>query len=250
MLLLIYLILKIKNVLIPRWYWLSIPFFLLGFLSIAISPGNAIRLENYGGAQNWEFMGQTLNWLDLGWKKYFYALYRHLFLTGSNWYGAPGFLPSTWYLQLIFLIFVALNIKKYRSFWDVHIIFPLLYMSLSWGTCILMAASPIYHSIPVEFSKFFIYISLSQAIYYQIKDKNPKLLGKIGYFLILIVLVGQLAQFSPLLKAKKEYLALEEAIKRGEITEAPLPKATLWNVEITRFGHILPSKYPHFQIVE
>ena len=202
MLLLIFILLKIKRITIPKWYWLPVPFFLLGFYIIMLSPGTKNRIVLYAKAETWEFMGQTVNWLELGWKRYLYSLFRHIFITSDNWYSYPGFVPSTWHLQILIFIFSFLNMEKYYSWLNNYVLFPLLFWALSWFTFIVTAANPLYYSIPVEFSQFFMYIALIGSIYYYLQDLNPKKLFRLSFILTIIVLTAQLSQVKPLLKAE------------------------------------------------
>lgn len=249
LIILIYFLLKIKSIPIPRWYWLSVPFFLLGFSIIMFTPGTNNRIILYAKAETWKFMGQTVNWLELGWQRYFYSLFRHIFITSDNWYSYPGFLPSTWHLQLLIFIFTFFNVKKYQSWLDNRVLFPLLFWVLSWFTCLVMAVSPMYHSTPVEFGKFFMYIALAGAIYYYFENTNSKMLLNLSFIFTFIVLTGQLIQVQPLLKAKREYFEIIEKIENNEVTNITLPQAKLGNILITEFGAGLPVKYPHISII-
>lgn len=198
-------------------------------------------------AETWEFMGQTVNWIKLGWKRYFYSLFRHIFITSDNWYSYPGFVPSTWHLQLLIFIFTYLNIKKYQSWLNDYVLFPLLFWALSWFTCIVMAASPLYHSIPVEFSKFFIdRVNGSNLLFFQ--NSNSKMLRNLSFIFTFITLTGQMLPVKHLLKTKREYFEIIRKIENNEISEITLPKAKLGNILITEFGEGLPVKYPHIPI--
>ncbi len=249
MMIIMYVLLKIKHIEIPKWYWLSLIPFFLGFAIIIFSPGSSSRITSYAKAESWEFMGQTINWLDLGWKKYFYSFFRHTFLTVSNWHSGPGYIPSTWYIQVLIFIFILLNLKKYKSLLDNNVLFPILFWMLSWGTVVVMSASPMFHGNSVEFSKFFLYISLTGAIYYYLKDSSKKVLIILSSLFCAIVLIGQGIQVKPISQAKKEYFELIEKIERGEITEiSEYPEAKMGSVSIIRFGwHGLPYKYPHIK---
>ncbi len=246
----IYILLKIRKIDIPRWFWWSIPFFLLGFGIILLSPGNAVRLDSYGNAREWDFFGQTINWLELGWKKYFYGLIRNIFYRTPAWYTNPGFLPSSWYIQVLIFLFTYLNYKKFKNIWDMKILLPILYWLLSWYTCVVMSASPMYHSVPVEFSKFFLYISLTASVFYYLKEKSTRTQKIVSYLFLTVVLVGQGIQAPTIYKAKQEYLSIIEKIENGEITEVRLPRAMLGNTFIIEFGNGLPFKYPHIKIIE
>ncbi|MGL4368009.1 MAG: DUF6056 family protein [Brevinemataceae bacterium] len=240
----IYILLKIQITEIPKWFWLSLPFFLLGFSILLFAPGSSNRVLDYAKADQWEFFGQTINWLELGYKKYFYSLVRHIFYTADNWYSAPGFLPSTWYIQVLIFLFTFLNYKKYKNMFDMHILLPLLYWLFSWYTCIVMSASPMYHGVPMEFSKFFMYISLTGSAYYYLKEKSVKIQTIFSVLFLLVVLIGQGIQVLPVLKAKKEYLELIEKLDNNKISEARYsPKAKLGNLLIIDFGRYLPNKY-------
>ena len=248
LLILVYILLKIKKVDIPYWYWYSIPFFLMGFSIIIFAPGSNSRLTDYINTTEWEFMGQSLNWTELGCKKYIYSIYRHIFITTNPWYSGPGFVPSTWYIQILIFIFSYLNIKKYKSILDNYILFPFIYWSLSWGTCLVMLASPSYHSIPIEFSKFFMYISLTASIYYYLKDFSSKIKTILISLFLFVVFIGQGIQMPAIYKAKQEYLTLIEQIESGSITEIKHnPTAKIGNITIIRFGNSLYSKYPHIK---
>ena len=248
LLILVYILLKIKKVDIPYWYWYSIPFFLMGFSIIMFAPGSNNRIGGYMNTTEWEFMEQSIDWMELGWKRYFYSLYRHIFLTVSNWHGGPGFIPSTWYMQILIFIFSYLNIKKYKSLLDNHIVFPFIYWALSWGTCIVMSASPSYHGVPVEFSKFFMYISLTASIYYYLKECSSKTQTILLSLFLFVVFVGQGIQIPAIYKAKQEYLTLVKQIENGTITEVKHnPTAKMGNITIIKFGNSLYSKYPHIK---
>ena len=242
----IYILLKIKQIKIPYWYWYSLPFFFLGFSILLLAPGSNNRLTNYVNITEWSFFGQTLNWLDLGWKKYFYSLARHLF-DSSQWFNIPGFIPNTFLLQIIIFCFTYLNWKKYFNIWHKTILFPILYWLFSWYTCIVMSASPEYHLFAVEFSKFFMYISLTASIYYYLQNKSEKTQTILISLFLFVVFVGQGIQIPAIYKAKQEYLTLVEQIENGEITKLSydqLPKAKLGNITIITFGNGLSIKYP------
>ena len=248
LLILVYILLKVKNVDIPYWYWYSIPFFLMGFSIILFAPGSNNRIGGYINTTEWEFMGQSIDWMELGWKRYFYSLYKHIFITTNPWYSGPGFVPSTWYLQILIFIFSYLNIKKYKSLLDNHILFPFIYWALSWGTCLIMLVSPSYHGIPVEFSKFFMYISLTASVYYFLKDCSVKIQTILTSLFLLIVFIGQGIQIPAIYKAKQEYLTLMKKIESGSITEIKHnPTAKIGNITIIKFGDNLYYKYPHIK---
>ena len=244
----VYILLKLTKINIPRWFWYSIPFFLLGFSVIITSPGNTLRIDTYANASEWEFFGQIINWKELGYKKYIYSFIRNIFYTSNNWYSNPGFLASTWYLQLLIFVFTFLNFKKYRSFLHSKILIPIIYWLFSWYTCIVMSASPMYYSATVEFSKFFMYISLTASIYYYLKRVSPKIQTVLLTLFLFVVFIGQGIQAPAIYKAKKEYLTLVEQIESRSITEVKHnPTAKMGNITIIKFGNSLYYKYPHIK---
>ncbi|MGL4393909.1 MAG: DUF6056 family protein [Brevinema sp.] len=243
---LVYILLKINKKAIPSWFWLSLPFFLLGFSAILLSPGNAVRLDTYVNTSQWEFFGQTINWTELGFKKYIYAFIRHAFYTTSRWYSGPGFVPTSWYIQLLILLFNILNFRRIKNFFDPRILNSFLFFAFAWATVLVMSASPMYHSVPVEFSKFFLYLSLTIAFYYFIETKSIKLQTILATIFFLTVFIGQGIQIKPIFDAKQEYLALVKDLEEGKIDKiTKLPTAKLGNVTIIKFGGGLPLKYPH-----
>ena len=244
----IYILLKLIKIDIPKWFWTSIPFFLAGFSLIIFAPGNNNRILVYSDALNWDFFGQTLNWTELGYKKYFYSFIRNVFYTSANGYSSPGFLASTWYTQLLIFIFTFLNFKKYKNIFHINILFPLLYWLLSWYICIVMSASPLYHSITIESTRFFMYISLTASIYYYLKEYSSKIQTILISLFLLVVFIGQGIQMPAIYKAKQEYLMLVEQIESGSITEVKHnPTAKVGNITIIKFGNSLYYKYPHIK---
>lgn len=248
MIITIFIILKIQKKEIPYWFWISIPFFFLGFSILLLSPGSNKRIDFYANASEWDFFGQTINWINLGWKKYFYTLVKNIFYASKEWYAAPGFLPSSWLVQLFIGVFVYLNYKKENNLWAPKILFPLLWWLFAWYTCGVMSASPMYYWLPVEFSKFFLYISLSASVYYFIQDKNMKFQWICSVFCLLIVFIGQGIQIPAIYKARQEYLLLVDKIEKGEISKlstTELPTAKIRNIDIFTFGTGLYIKYPN-----
>ena len=246
----IYLFCKVRKIAIPKWFWYSIPFFLLGFSVLLFAPGSSNRLTNYANTTTWGFFGQTINWLELGYEKYFYTLIKNIFYASPShiWYSAPGFLPSTWYLQLLMFFFTFLNYKHYKNIFHLKIVIPILYWLFSWYTCIVMSASPMYRHTPLEFSKYFMYIALTASVYYFLKNQSKKIQIICSSVFLVVVFVGQGIQIPAIYKAKQEYLTLVEQIENGSITEVKHnPTAKMGNITIIKFGNSLYYKYPHIK---
>ena len=74
-----------------------------------MSPGGLSenRLIIYGNALEWEFFGQTLNWLELGWKRYFYSLAKVLW----------AWIPHCIGFVVFFITILILSIKKLKRFY-------------------------------------------------------------------------------------------------------------------------------------
>lgn len=244
----IYIILKFQKKTIPSWFWKPIPFFILGFSLLLLSPGGYDRIAYYANASQWDFFGQTINWLELGWKRYWYSLLKHLFYTSSQWYQSPGYIPSTLFLQLFLAMITLLNYQKFKTFQHNKIIYPILWWIFSWYTCIVMSASPMYYWILVEFSKFFLYLALTMSIYYYLQHSKQQLKIIIISVLLVFILVGQGIQIPSLYKARQEYLQLVNQIEKGEsiaLSKEKLPTAYFGTIKIFTFGSGLIYKYPH-----
>lgn len=165
MMLIIYGILKLRKTPVPRWYWIGFFFYILGFCFHLPLPTQN-RLLTYGSAKEWQFMGQTINWLELGAERYVYSFIRHIFMTTNPWFQGPGWLPSTWHLQLIFLVFVAFNYRKTKNFGHNAVLIPSLLFLFSWGAASSLMFSPMAHWNSIDMCRLFLFIALGSAVSY------------------------------------------------------------------------------------
>jgi len=161
------IILHCKKIAIPFWYWIGVGTFCIGFLFLFLAPSTTSvnRLVNYGNAENWVFMGQKLNWLNLGWKRYFYSLFNWLFLHTYAW------IPQGMIYFIIFGIFFIKNLKStadtsYPKLLDNKNILPLLYFILAWGIVCVMMFSPLYYQAACNMGLIFLFIAVVSTLYY------------------------------------------------------------------------------------
>lgn len=133
-------------------------FFFLGMLVILLSPGSPTRIEKgYGNAQQWQFLGQTLNWVELGPIRYAYSLFHHLFLA----HGA--YIPNTLPYFIIIGILLYFVLKKV-SLWNGRLFRIFVFIAASLGMTVIMMFSPLYYEANLLFGMVFLFIALMMLI--------------------------------------------------------------------------------------
>ena len=106
-----YIYLSYQKHFIPKWYWIGFVAFCIGLFFVLFPAGNIERINTYGGGLNWEFMGNTYNWSELGVEKYFYTFVKHFLLGG---YITTGFLIV---LLLLFYGYCYIRKKETLPYW-------------------------------------------------------------------------------------------------------------------------------------
>lgn len=223
MMLIVFVILKARKIPLPPWFWWGGVAYLAGFSPLYI-PKGSIREQtfflNYAGGAEWEFLGNTYNWLALGWEKYIFTFIRHVFLTPKG--GYPGWIPSTWYIHLLFFIFWGLNLKKTKSLWAESVLYPALLYIFSWGLVSVMMFSPMFHSNTLDQLRLVLYTALGSVLMYSFElfswiEARKKLLPML---LALPFILGALfipALIKPAAEFRQWKAKVEETAKNGEI---------------------------------
>ncbi|MGL5253654.1 MAG: DUF6056 family protein [Brevinema sp.] len=126
-------ILRLRKESIPLWYWIGCIAVVLGNFIVLGSPyGRSVeRLITYGGVLQWDFFGQKLNWLELGWMRYFYSLAKILVA------GVPLALP--WFILFGVFLWKYLKISVWT---DRKLLPPLFLLMLGQAFFLVMMFSP------------------------------------------------------------------------------------------------------------
>ena len=134
---------------IPLWYWIGLVIFSLGYSTVLMSPGGLSenRLIIYGDVLEWEFFGQTLNWLELGWKRYFYSLAKVLWV----------WIPHCIGFVVFFITILILSIKKLKSF-SFELVPSVFLFLLGQTIIIVMMFTPRFTSGPMALGENFVVI--------------------------------------------------------------------------------------------
>lgn len=138
----------------------------------------------YDKSKTWEFMGQTVNWIKPGWKRYFYSLFRPIFITSDTCVQLSR-IPTVYSASAnINFSFYLLECQKNINLDCITIdCFCYCFGYYLGFICIVIAASLLYHSTAIVFSKFFMYIVLTAAIHYFFKTQTQKYYGIYHLFL-------------------------------------------------------------------
>ena len=114
-----------------------------------MSPGGLSedRLIIYGDVLEWEFFGQTLNWLELGWKRYFYSLAKVLW----------AWIPHCIGFVVFFITILILSIKKLKSF-SFELVPSVFLFLLGQTIIIVMMFTPRFTSGPMALGENFVVI--------------------------------------------------------------------------------------------
>lgn len=171
MLIVMAIIWKILNKTIPSWYWKGIILFILGYLTLFLAPNTTseTRLIIYGSALEWDFFGQPLNWLDLGWKRYFYSLVKVLW----KW------IPHCIAFVVFFITFLILSIKKLKGF-SFELVPSVFLFLLGHAIIIVMMFSPVFNSGSMALGGDLMVLSCISILssYWKIIGFTPKLKEK------------------------------------------------------------------------
>ncbi len=128
----------IKKQKIPAWFWLGIGVFVLGLLVVLYPSANVSRLKGYGKAEHWVFMGQSYNWLEMGFEKYIYAFIKHFFISNYTVMALP-----------VCGLFVYFWVRLYKYGKDFKSLeSSLFYFILAWFMAGVMIASPVFSGGP------------------------------------------------------------------------------------------------------
>ncbi|MGL5254142.1 MAG: DUF6056 family protein [Brevinema sp.] len=149
----------IKKQTIPTWFWIGFFAYGVGLTFLLALSSSKERIILYGSALSWDFMGEKINWLDLGWKRYFYSFFRHFILAEFKGFILP-------YIA-IFLGLVAFLKKNHQSIPKVSWFFALL----SAFSALVMTASPFFYGGPHDNPIFFLIMAIL-SLYMKILDKN------------------------------------------------------------------------------
>ncbi len=152
--------LRYKKYQIPSWYWGAILCFCIGLIFILLPSANPSRTLGYGGGVNWEFLGNTYNWLEMGIEKYFFAFVRHFILGRYTWMVLPYCMMYFYLLKLLY--------KKNPQ--NIYIQKSIFYFILSWCYVGVMSASPVFAGGPEDTGMFIIYIALCMVLYQNILE--------------------------------------------------------------------------------
>ena len=241
---------------IPSWYWTGLIVFSLGCSTVFLSPAGISeeKMIGYGNALEWEFFGQTLNWIELGWKRYFYSLAKVLWV----------WIPHCIGFVIFFITILILSIKKLKSF-SFELVPSIFLFLLGQATIIVMMFSPRFTSGPMALGGDFVVISCISILssYWKIIKfdvfTKEKLILKIVYS---ITFITWGAQLPPAIAYRIEYNnvlnIVQQTIERGD-TEVIIPKLTKQGMN-TPIGYIriihppkinslLPYKFPNTKII-
>ena len=248
MVIIVYFLLKLKKIAIPFWFWIGPVVVLLGYLVIILAPTTTDRIHTYANATEWQWInGTTIDWTVLGWKKYLYSWFRHVFMYVDSYWG-PGYLPSTGPLHIVFFFFFYLVSRKVKNFLDLPLLIPALYYIFSWGLVSIMMFSPMFTNSSIDFCRFFLYIALMGVItsYLSLYQISKKIIKTCSYTLILVLLIGISIQIPAYYSARNRYIQIrsifEKAYESGEtsVLIPPLPNPKVLGFSI--FRHTVPTQ--------
>lgn len=248
MIIIVYLLLRLKKISIPFWFWIGPIVFLLGYLIVILAPNSADRIHTYANATEWQWInGTTIDWTALGWKRYLYSWVRHVFMTIDPYWG-PGYLPSTGPLHIVFFFFFYLVSRKVKNILALPLLIPALYYIFSWGLVSIMMFSPIFHNSSIDFCRFFLYIALMGIIssYVSSYQLSKKIIKTCSFTLLSVLLIGISIQIPAYYSARNRYIQIrsifEKAYKSGEtsVIIPPLPNPKILGFSI--FRHTVPTR--------
>ncbi len=134
---------------LPSWYYLGVFLFFLGYLTLFLSPNtfSESRLAGYGEATNWDFFGQKLNWLELGWEKYLYGLVKVL----HKW------LPVAIAPMIFFIVMLVKSIKKQGFSFDL--VPSIVLFVISHAIVVVLMFTPTIYISPMSLGMDFLIVS-------------------------------------------------------------------------------------------
>ncbi len=233
LLILMIIYLKYQKRSIPSWFYIGFLGFVIGFAMLMLAP-SVLNGGRDGYGNNWNFLGQTYKWNELGFEKYFYNLAKILLFGSFPWivYGLPFF--------TIFGVLFHKNLKLNPD-WTKQIA-PLLMFVYSWGVICVMMFVPMFHAGPMNFGLLFLYLSVGMELQLYLKqnpDFFPKL-KKITIGSVVLALVMYVAAIPAWLSYHREYhqiVAQIQEAKSQNLTEVTVKPFTLHVIK-TPLGNI------------
>lgn len=218
---------------VPQWFYTGMACFFLGMLVILLSPSTfqKERLLGYGNAENWEFMGQYLNWINLGWKRYFYSLMNWMFFTKTG----AAFVPNVWPYLIVFCILLTKLFYKNKAL----IFHSLFYFMGSWALIFVMMFSPLYYQANLIFGIVFMMISIVSLLANLAGVSFLKKTTIIFSVLLLFIYTIQAFAWN---YYRKEYNNVAVLIKKPKLEKASqveVPAFTQFSIS-TPLGNIYP----------
>ncbi len=238
LLILMYLFIRyIQKQKIPSWFYIGAGAFTIGLMILLLTPANlAGARDGYASTDNWQFMGQSYNWHELGFERYFYAL-ANVMLFGSN----PWLLPAV-PLSVAFCVLFRKNLKIEKD-WTKQA--PALFMIiLSWGLASVMMFSPMFWYAQYNFALIFMYTALGMIIKHRL-DINPASfiwIKRLTVFCCALAVGIWLFLVPVWLNYRGEYYALADKIeyaKANNINEVETRPFSQYKIN-TPFGAIIP----------
>lgn len=206
-------------------------------LVILLSPGSPTRIEKgYGNAQQWQFLGQTLNWVELGPIRYAYSLFHHLFLA----HGA--YIPNTLPYFIIIGILMYFVLKKV-SLWNGRLFQIFVFIAASLGMTVIMMFSPLYYEANLLFGIVFLFIALVMLIelFWELYPDNKIIPLAIKSVILTAFIIFGIQCFA-WNHYRKEYNYVVELINEAKAAQKPevkVPAFTQFAIK-TPLGNIYP----------
>ncbi|MGL5253942.1 MAG: DUF6056 family protein [Brevinema sp.] len=237
LLILLWVYLRQRKQIIPSWFWIGIFFLIIGMFFIHLSPGSASRIISYARADQWDFMGKTIDWTSLGVKRYFYALFHHLFLNKIS-----AYIPNT---IIYYLLIGFLYIKNAKKVGVAHseMVRAVFYLISSLGFTFIMMFSPLFYQANLIWGLVPLYISLFilARLFYQLYQPKLKALtlAKIMMAVFIVIWGVQVLAWNHYRKEYKQVVLLINKAKEQNLSEVIVPSFTQYTIK-TPLGNILP----------
>lgn len=223
---------------IPLWFMIGFCAYLGGTLLLFLAPSTLLenRLLTYGNAQNWEFRGQTYNWMDLGIKRYWYSLLNWLIFVKNG----SAYFPSS-FAYIIFWIYITYkNIKEY-SYKDPKVLCSIILMIASFGSVSAMMFSPLYYHANLNFGLIYLFIALTLAYrqYIENHHKHYKVLPRLACSIAGVIYILCFLSWNHYrIEYNHVVFKIEEA-KEQNLSKVVVPAFTQLAIP-TPFGNIYP----------
>lgn len=233
------LFLYLKKTPPPLWFFLGCGAYFVGNLFLFLAPSmlSDYRLTTYIDIANWEFLGKTYNWLELGYKRYWYSLLNWMLFVKNG----SAFILSGGIYIVITLILMINNIKKEKTWTSPMTISSTIFFIASFAVIAAMMFSPLYYQANLNWGLIYLFIALIIAYrqYIQIHDKYYKLISKLVCSVVLFIYILCFFAWNHYRIEYNNVLTKIEIAKEQNLSEVIVPPFTQFAIP-TPLGNIYP----------